>query len=80
MVTKPTMSLTVPPVVGIVLPMLKMSLPLPPFRFNAPVFARTLNVSAPTSPLTVVPAEDVLLISSVSSPLPSERFNAVKPL
>ena len=79
-VTKPTRLSTTPPVVGIKLPKLKVSLPRPPLRFSAPMFACTLNVSAPALPFTVVVAVEVLLINNVSSPLPSEMFNTDKPL
>ena len=76
----PTSAFTVPLVAGIKPPKLKVSFPKPPLRFNAPVFARTLNVSAPASPFTVVTAVGVLTIKNVSLPLPSEMFNTDKPL
>ena len=53
---------------------------MPPFRFNAPVLDCTLNVSAPSLPLTVVTAVGVVTIKNVSPPLPSEIVNTDKPL
>ena len=69
-----------PPVLGAMLPKLKVSFPSSPLRFNTPVVRCTLNVSAPSLPFTVVVAVEVLLINNVSSPLPSEMFNTDKPL
>ena len=79
-VTCPTRLFTVPPLVGIKLPKLNVSLPMPPLRFSAPVLDCTLNVSAPSLPLTVVTAVGVLTIKNVSPPLPREMFSTDKPL